>query len=44
MKPQDGMDEALELQTALKADLVASGEQDPFVDEELAPLTDGGRR
>jgi tetratricopeptide (TPR) repeat protein len=31
-------DEALAVQTALKAELEAAGEQDPYVDEELALL------
>jgi hypothetical protein len=31
-------EEALAVQTALKADLEAAGEQDPYVDEELALL------
>ncbi|GAA3816424.1 tetratricopeptide repeat protein [Nocardioides panacisoli] len=35
-------DEALAMQTALKAELDAIGEVDPYVDEELATLTGGG--
>jgi 3-methyladenine DNA glycosylase AlkD len=31
-------DEALAVQTALKAELEAAGEEDPYVDEELALL------
>ncbi len=33
-------DEALALQQAIKADLDANGEADPYVDEELALLSD----
>ena len=37
----DRRDEALALQQALKAELDALGEEDPYVDEELAILTSG---
>jgi hypothetical protein len=36
-------DEALGVQRSLRAELDACGEHDPYVDEELARLTDGGR-
>lgn len=36
----DRREEALALQRALKAELVALGEQDPYVDEEIALLTE----
>nr|WP_281366627.1 tetratricopeptide repeat protein [Nocardioides thalensis] len=35
-------DEAFEMQTALKAELEAIGEEDPYVDEELEILRSGG--
>ena len=35
-------EEALAVQRELKADLDAAGEQDPYVDEELALLTPDG--
>lgn len=37
----DRREEALALQRALKAELVALGEEDPYVDEEIALLTEG---
>jgi hypothetical protein len=35
-------EEALAMQTALKAELDSVGEEDPYVDEELQLLTSGG--
>jgi tetratricopeptide (TPR) repeat protein len=40
----DRREEALALQQALKAELVALGEEDPYVDEEIAILTGGGNK
>jgi len=37
----DRREDALALQLALKAELEAAGEEDPYVDEEIAFLTDG---